>query len=44
MREEKGEKCTKSELLEHYATANAGDPPQALTAVTTAPSPAQASG
>ena len=29
---------------EHCAAANAGDPPRALTAVTTAPSPAQVSG
>ena len=32
-------KRTKSELLKHYAAANARDPPRALTAVTTAPSP-----
>ena len=32
------------ELLEHCAAANARDPPRALTAATTAPSPAQASG
>ena len=37
-------KSTNSKLLEHFAAANASNPPRALTAVTTAPSPAQASG